>query len=284
MMEHKPMTVWDRLDNIIRQELIVPVYQPIISLKDGSTLGFEALSRISAGGLFDNVEDMFFSAEKCGKIWELERVCRRAVLEQIREQKGRFDKMNAKLFINVNPKVLYDEKFQTGFTKEYLKQYEIPVERIVFEITERQQVEDETGFMAAVDHYKSQGYQIAVDDVGSGYSGLNRICNLAPGYMKLDMNLIKNITGNPTKIALLKGLVEFSVNCGTLLIAEGIETQKQMEMLIELGVQYGQGYYLAKPSRQLQSCGGKAKKEILAKSRRDRKQNLYLPGSTASGC
>lgn len=293
MVEYEHLTAGEKLDYIIRQRLIYPVFQPIVSLRDGKTLGFEALSRISVAGLFENVEEMFLCAEEEGKVWGLEQVCRCAVLEYIKEQKGKFDEMDAKLFINVNPKVLYDKKFETGFTKEFIKQYGIPVDRIVIEMTERQQVEDETGFLAVIDHYRMQGYQIAVDDVGSGYSGLNRICNLTPGYIKLDMNLIKGISCNPTKLALLKALVEFSVNSGTLLIAEGIETEKEMEMLIDLGVQYGQGYYLAKPSRLLKSCGGKAHKEIIEKNKQDfiKKsmgingsyiKNMVIPGITVS--
>lgn len=116
----------------------------------------------------------------------LEQVCRRAILRGVYEQKETFDQYDAKLFINVNPKVLRDEKFREGFTREYTKRYGIETERIVFEVTERERVEDEKSFQQAVEHYKMQHYQIAIDDAGSGYSGLNRICSLTPNYIKLD--------------------------------------------------------------------------------------------------
>lgn len=242
----------NQLENIIVNQYITPVFQPIVSLQDGSVLGFEALSRMTQPGVFDNIEELFKCAEDNGLIWQLEQVCRRAVLHEIFCQKETFDQYNGKIFINVNPKVLYDEKFRLGFTKEYTKRYGIDTERIVIEITERERIENETLFQEAVNHYKMQNYQIAIDDLGSGYAGLNRVCNLSPKYIKLDISLIRDIHKNPIKYAIIKGMVEFSHNSGTLLIAEGIETKKELELLIDLGVQYGQGFYLSKPAKELQ--------------------------------
>ena len=256
----------ENLEKIIVNRWIRPVFQPIISLRDGSVLGFEALSRVSQPGLFDNVEEMFQSAEELGCIWMLEQVCRRAILHEVHEQMEALDQYHAKIFINVSPKVLHDEKFREGFTREYTKRYGIDTERIVFEVTERERVEDEQSFRQAIDHYKIQHYQIAIDDVGSGYAGLNRICSLTPGYIKLDNALVRDVYKNPIKYAMIKGMVEFSHNSGILLIAEGIETQKEMEMLTDLGVQYGQGYYLAKPEPRLYFDNRQAVGEILEKN------------------
>ena len=215
----------ENLEKIIVNRWIRPVFQPIISLRDGSVLGFEALSRVSQPGIFDHVEEMFQSAEEQGCIWMLEQVCRRAILHEVHEQKDALDQYRAKVFINVSPKVLHDEKFREGFTKEYTKRYGIDTERIVFEITERERVEGEQSFRQAIDHYKMQHYQIAIDDAGSGYAGLNRICSLTPGYIKLDNELVRDVYKNPIKYAMIKGMVEFSHSSGTMLIAEGIETK-----------------------------------------------------------
>ena len=253
----------ERLARIIEKRLIHPVFQPVVSLRDGKTIGYEALSRVTEEGVFDNIEEMFQCAESCGEIWHLEQVCRRAILASVSRQNEYFEKSGAKLFINVNPKVLYDEKFKAGFTKEYTRRYGIDADRIVIEVTERQRIEDEVGFVEAVNHYKTQNYQIAIDDMGSGYSGLKRVCMLSPNYIKLDMDLIRDVHKNPTKLALIKGLVDFSVNSGTMLIAEGIETKKELEVLISLGVQYGQGFYLGMPEKNLHPCTGKAYQEIL---------------------
>lgn len=260
----------ESLNYILENKLIYPVFQPIISLQSGDVLGFEALSRISQEGLFDNVELMFRFAEQSGNVWMLEQLCRQSILKELSKQKEIFDSYHAKLFMNVNPNVLHDAKFQAGFTKEYTRRYGIDTDRITFEVTEREQIENETSFINAIEHYKSQNYQIAIDDVGSAYAGLNRICNLLPEYIKLDISLVRNVYANSTKYALIKGLVEFSVNSGIYLIAEGIETQKELETLIDLGVQYGQGYFLSRPDLVLHSCSAELRDTI-----RQRSHNAY---------
>lgn len=264
-----------KIETIIVNQWITPVFQPIVSLKDGSVLGFEALSRVSQPGLFDNVEELFRCAEECGCIWMLEQVCRRAILQEISNQKEMLDQYSAKIFINVNPKVLHDGKFREGFTKEYTKRYGIDTDRIVFEVTERERVEDEESFCQAIEHYKSQHYQIAIDDVGSGYAGLNRICNLTPGYIKLDNAMVRDAYRSPIKYAMIKGMVEFSHSSGTLLIAEGIETKKELDLLIELGVQYGQGYYLERPQAKLAFDNRQAVSEIVEKNTANHIHNHY---------
>lgn len=241
----------DELESIIINEDIYPVYQPIVSLKNGSVLGYEALSRINRISLFNNIEELFVTAGKSGILWKLEQVCRRAALKGIFAQKNIFEQENAKLFINVSPKILHDEKFKTGFTREYIGRYGIDSKSIIFEVTEKERVEQEGELEQAVSHYKEQDYQIAIDDMGSGYSNLNLICSLSPHYIKLDIRLIRDIHKNPTQYAIVKGMAECSLNSGIQLIAEGIESEKDMEVLIDLGIQYGQGYYLGCPERKL---------------------------------
>lgn len=261
------------LEEIIVQQAVYPVYQPIVSLQDGRILGYEGLSRVKKDGVFPNVEDMFKAAERTGRIWQLEQVCRKAVLQGIYEQQREFEAGSRQLFLNVNPKVLHDTKFRVGFTGEYLRRFHIDTEKVVFEVTERESVENKRDFENAINHYKEQGYHIAIDDVGSGYAGLNLICSLMPHYIKLDMQLVHNIFQNPVQYAMVKGLVEFSVNSGILLIAEGIETKKELDMLIDLGVQYGQGYYLYRPSSLLQKERQELCKEIKEKNYKKHSKN-----------
>lgn len=269
----KEMEKENQLDNIIVNNDIIPVFQPIISLKDGTVLGFEALSRIRENEVFEDVEELFRYAEKSGRIWQLEQVCRRIILHEIFLQKEQFDSYQGRLFINVSPKVLHDEKFRVGFTREYTRRYGIDTDCIVFEVTERERIEDEAGFQDAINHYKMQNYQIAIDDVGSAYSGLNRICSLSPNYIKLDMSLVREVYKNPLKYAIIKGMVELSHNSGILLIAEGVETKKELDMLIDLGVQYGQGFYLATPSPKLKTCNPGVREEIMQKNNEDHRKH-----------
>ena len=110
-----------------------------------------------------------------------------------------FPPYDAKLFLNVNPSTMHDEKFKTGFTRHFLRNYKITPDNVIFEITERNRVNDVEGFQKSIDHYKNQNYQIAIDDAGAGYSGLNLISDVHPDYIKLDMKLIRNINSDKSE-------------------------------------------------------------------------------------
>ncbi|MHB8062267.1 MAG: EAL domain-containing protein, partial [Ruminiclostridium sp.] len=191
-------------------------------------------------------------AGQCNRLWDLELLCRTKSLEAafLNQDKPVYNK---KLFLNVNPNVMHDIKFRQGFTKEYLSQYGITPENIIFEITERNAVNDMSSFKNTVIHYKEQTYKIAIDDAGAGYSGLNLISDIKPHYIKLDMNLIRNIDTDNIKFALVKSMIELSRMSNIHLVAEGIETQEELSTLINLGVQYGQGYFIQKPKEEMDS-------------------------------
>jgi len=230
------------LDKILEGRFLTPVFQPIVSLLDGKTYGYEALSRICKKEFEMNIEEMFQTAFKCNKSWELETLCRGKALEHsIYMERGK------KLFLNVNCNIIYDNSFREGFTKAYLQKFGLNSNDIIFEITERVSILDTHAFTSAVDHYQKQNYGIAIDDVGAGYSGLNLIANARPDLIKLDMNMIRDVHKDETKQMLIKALSEFGKNAGILVIAEGIETEAELDTLIGLGVGYGQGFFIGCP-------------------------------------
>lgn len=232
----------EKLQEIINKSQISSVFQPIVSLRDGSVLGYEALSRGPKGSELENPEMLFTVAEETKNLWDLERLCRTKALGAMQMSKA-----NATLFLNVNPNIMEDEKFQKGFTKEYLKEFDIDPKKIIFEITERSAITNIKEFKEIIQNYKEQDYKIAIDDAGAGYSGLNLISDVQPHYLKLDMNLIRNIDRDSVKQALVKSMFEFSKITGTFLIAEGIETIGELQTLINIGVHYGQGYFIKRP-------------------------------------
>ena len=237
-----PSELEKQLCNIIENARIKTVFQPVVSLRDGSILGYEALSRGPADTPLQNPDALFGIARQCGKLWDLEQLCRTRALETAFQQDS-----NVKLFLNVDPHIIHDEKFKQGFTKEYLRSYNINSEDIIFEITEKNAVEDVEGFKKAIDNYKGQSYKIAIDDAGAGYSGLNMISDIHPHYIKLDMNLVRSIDGDSFKKSLVKCFCEFCRTSNVFLIAEGIETVDELYTLIDIGVHYGQGYFLQRP-------------------------------------
>ncbi|MDD4263704.1 MAG: GGDEF domain-containing protein [Firmicutes bacterium] len=264
------------LNNITENKQIKTVFQPIISLRNGVLLGYEALSRIIGESEFENTETLFATAKQYNRLWDLELLSRTTALEAAKS--FMIPPFKVKLFINVHPRIMHDKAFKKGFTKECLSKYSIDPSNIIFEITERNVINDMDGFKATIYHYKNQGYKIAIDDVGSGYSGLNLISAVNPNYVKLDMKLIRNINKDNLKGAIVKGMVEFSKVSNVKLIAEGIETYEELETLIELGVQYAQGYFIQKPAEKIHNIRPEVIQTIIEINRKlnqgDRSHNL----------
>ena len=140
---------------------------------------------------------------------------------------------------------MLDRRFKAGFTKEYLERYKADPDSIVFEITEREAVRDSEEFKELVNHYKKQGFKTAIDDVGAGYSGLKRIVDVVPQFIKLDISLIRDIHLNSVSASIVKSMTAFANENGIRLIAEGIETREEQEMenCIKTGEVYSV-YYL----------------------------------------
>lgn len=231
------------LESIIQNGNVSTVYQPIVSLVNGEVIGFEALSRGPENSPLKNPDNLFSAAELHNRSWEMEQLCRVKAIERAVEiPKDKF------LFINVDPHIFKDDKFKKGFTKEFLAQHDMSPECIIFEITEKTCIEDYKSFRAALNNYIDQGYKIAIDDAGSGYSGLKMLTETKPHYVKIDMDLIRNINEDTFKQALLECFVKLSEVTNMNLIAEGIETEKELVTLINLGVYAGQGYFISRPA------------------------------------
>lgn len=178
--------------------------------------------------------------EKClGKLYYL---CRSLAITKVKNELN-----NHKLFINVDARILYDKKFHQGTTSKLLKKCHLDSSSIVFEISQKSAIEDYAIFRSILENYQCQLYTIAIDDVGSGYSGLNLLAQISPQFIKIDIGLIKNIDTDFTKKSIVKALVGFSKDVKIKTIAEGIEHQGELKELIKLGIDYGQGFYLGHP-------------------------------------
>ena len=137
-------------------------------------------------------------------------------------------------------------------------------------------IENMDSFKSVLNHYRRQGYETALDDVGAGESGLNTLLALNPTYLKLDMEIIRDIEKHHNKRSLVKAFVQFANTSNTILIAEGIETEKELAVLIELGVDYGQGFYLGRPEPQLSPLRADIRKTLSGLLRTPQK-TVYQP-------
>lgn len=230
------------VERIIQTGGIDTVFQAIVSLQKGNIMGYEALSRGPKDSRFERPDLLFAAAEQCGQLWELELLCRSKALEQSKHLPE-----DCKMFINVDPNTLKDPRFEKGLTGGILKQLQVSAESIVFEITERTAVDDYRNFRMLLENYRSQGYQIAIDDTGSGCSGLMMLAETRPQYIKIDMGLIRDIDKDALRQSLIKALCDFSQVADMKVIAEGIETVDELKTLIDIGVPYGQGFLLQRP-------------------------------------
>jgi EAL domain-containing protein (putative c-di-GMP-specific phosphodiesterase class I) len=152
------------------------------------------------------------------------------------------------LFINVDPNIINDDRFKKGATLEMLAAQDFDLGNIIFEITEKNSIDDYKNFRKVLDHYTSQGYKIAIDDTGAGYSGLRLLAETRPQFIKIDMDLVRDIDKDALKQALMKAFYEFSVVMNMKIIVEGIETLDELNALIQIGIPYGQGYLLQRPA------------------------------------
>jgi EAL domain-containing protein (putative c-di-GMP-specific phosphodiesterase class I) len=230
------------LQEVLLEDKLATVFQPIVDLRDNSVLGLEALSRGPEGTALHTPIRLFELAKEADLAFELDRKCRRRALSCARTlPEGK------KLFINVLPSALYDPEFQGESLVTQLRAFGLRPDRIVLEITEGSAIENYGVFAEALGEFTRLGFKIAVDDVGAGYSGLEKIAHLNPNYLKLDRELIKDIDSSYIRREMTRALKAFADKIGSTIIAEGIEREAELKALLELGIEYGQGFLLGRP-------------------------------------
>lgn len=245
-------------DYILKAKNLHVEFQPIFDLKEGKIYGYEGLTRGPLNSPFYSPLELFGFAEKRGQLYETEKLARELSIKRSRL----ITQGNEKLFINISSQVVYDPHFTPGHTMSLLKEFHLSPSDIVFEITERSAIKDFAAFTNALNHYRDQGFKIAIDDAGAGYSSLQAISEIKPDYIKIDRSLISNVHLHEIKYHILEAFVEIAKKMKSTIIAEGIEHKEELEKVIELGIHCGQGYYLAKPQFPITKINKNMKKEI----------------------
>lgn len=238
---------------------IEPHFQPIVDLVSGNVLGYELLSR-GSGALRSPVA-LFEHARRAGRTWELERACRVAALRAIAALPAA-SRARHLFFLNVSPDVLENPLFVAGFTLAALEECGVSQSRIVIEITERVSITDYARFEAVIAHYAGQGFRIALDDFGSGHSGLVTLISSRPHYLKLDMAVTHNVHRDGYKQMIVKSMVALAQNIGAELVAEGVETWGELESLVSYGVRYAQGFLLGHPATAAHPLAGDVRDQL----------------------
>lgn len=219
-----------------------PHFQPIINLHQNIIIGYESLIRGPKGHSLEMPRELFAYAARAGLSNSLEIACRKAALNSY----SRFTN-NALLFINANPNTLYDPNFPRGMTIRDAELAGFPPSQIVIELSEQFPLGDIKKIKNVINQYRKQGFQIALDDLGSAYAGLTIWAELMPDYVKIDRYFIHEIHLSPIKREFVRSIIATARALGAQVIAEGIETESEMRELQRLGVTLAQGYFIGLP-------------------------------------
>ncbi|MFM9914087.1 MAG: GGDEF domain-containing protein [Methylophilaceae bacterium] len=259
---------------LLRSPNLNPLFQPIISMHTAEIIGYEGLIRGPSSSVLHAPPTLFKMARTCGVVDEMEYLCRKALLEAFSKMGGQ-----GKLFLNVSPDVLLRHVIHSNVTVEEIYRLGLKPQQIIIEITENAPTVDYQQLREAVIHYRSLGFEIAIDDLGEGFSGLRLWSELHPDYVKIDMHFIQGINLDPIKLQFVRSIQEIARKAGALVIAEGIENEGELIAVRDIGIAFGQGYHIAKPNAHLSWAIPPEVHTVLAAnslSRQARKSNVTV--------
>lgn len=214
-------------------------FQPIVSATQRKVISYEALVR----GINNEPAGVIFERVNKNNLYRFDQSCRVKAIQ-----------LAAKLFIpcllNINfmPNAVYRPELCIRTTLAAAQEYGFPTERIVFEVTEGEQIDDYEHLHSILTHYNERGFKTAIDDFGAGYAGLNLLAEFQTNIVKIDMALVRDIHKIRSKLAIVHGIFQMCHDLKIDVIAEGIENREEYLALRMLGIEYFQGYYFAKPA------------------------------------
>jgi diguanylate cyclase (GGDEF)-like protein len=230
------------LQEVIEHRLLRPAFQPILDFRAKSYLGYEGLIRGPEGTDLHSPAMLFELARVTGQTEVLERLCREVTFREFATLG-----LPGKLFVNVSAGCLSDPFFLNGDTAKLLQEVGLRPQQIVIEITENQHVSDFSVLRDQLATYRKLGYQIAVDDLGEGFSNLRMWSEVRPEFVKIDRHFINGIADDALKFQLVKAIQEISEASHARIIAEGIETEAEFTTVRDLGIEFGQGFLISRP-------------------------------------
>ncbi|MFN2409191.1 MAG: EAL domain-containing protein [Halomonas sp.] len=213
-------------------------FQPIVDAAARRVIYYEALVRgpngESAGSILAQVTDDL--------LYRFDQACRIKAIE-LASALG----MQERLSINFLPNAVYETEAYIQATLETSRRVGWPTERLNFEITETERVQDRQHMRNIIESYRAMGFTTSLDDFGNGYANLDLLTDLRPDTLKIDRDIVMNCDSNKRRQAILRSLVALADTLGTQLVAEGVETREESRCLLSLGIPVQQGYYFARP-------------------------------------
>lgn len=235
--------MYREIEKIINNKAINTVFQPVFDVQNQSILGYEALTRGPTNSVLHTPDRLFQCATDLGLLSELEILCRDIAIKKF-VQLG----LKGKLFLNISPLVLLDKAHPQGETIKLVELAGLSCHQIVIELSEKYPYPSATMLKEALEKYRHFGFDVAIDDLGAGYSGLKMWSLLRPNIVKVDRYFVENCHQDSFKRKFLTAIFELARSANAEVIVEGIENQQEYTLLRHLGMRYAQGYYLAKPA------------------------------------
>lgn len=236
----------EELRSALREERIIPYFQPIVDCKTGEIFAYESLARIvEADGSTVEAAKFIDTIEKYGLGRELDRVIVRKVIEtnkHIMQTQGK----PKRLFINLSAQEIQGRGI-LGFAEELCNRLEVQPSSIVFELLERDAIGDMTHMGKFLANLRKKGFAFALDDFGSGYNSFHYLRELRFEYVKIDGAFVRNIRNSKIDRALVRNLSRLCQELDILTIGEFVESQDVFDILQEMGVNYAQGFHVAMP-------------------------------------
>lgn len=214
-------------------------FQPIVNTTSQTVYAQEALVRGLEGQ--GGGRHVFENVNKDNR-YRFDQACRVKAIKLAAELN-----IQSKLSINVMPNAVYKPELCIRTTLEAVQIYNFPIERIIFEVTEGEPINDHAHLQDIIQSYQLQGFITAIDDFGAGYAGLNLLSNMQTDLVKLDMALVRNIHNDSVRQTISRGIITVCDDLNITVIAEGIESADELQVLQEMGIELFQRFYFARP-------------------------------------
>ncbi len=227
---------------LIDDRAVIAAFQPVVDLDTEDPLGYEALARTSGRATTMPIAEVFANAKRMGMTREVDWLCRRAALRSVARVPP-----SCLIFLNVSLALLLDPLHDVDQMLLLLDYHKVSPERMVLEVSERDSIADSDRFRTVLGEYRRHGFRFALDDIGEGRSALETLVAATPEFVKVAPRLVRADRGG-VEYAALRAVLSFAEFSGAVVIAEGIETVDDARRVVELGVRYGQGYLIERPS------------------------------------
>jgi EAL domain-containing protein (putative c-di-GMP-specific phosphodiesterase class I)/GGDEF domain-containing protein len=234
-----------QLREVLQSRGLCCVFQPIFGFREGRIIGYEALVRGPEGSLIESPFELFSAAHQAGLAVELNTQCAEKMLRSFAA-----NGLEGSLFLNISPQLIMQRGLEQARVARFLESLDLDPARIVIELTEDYPTIDFRLVHESLMLYRAMGFRVAIDDLGEGFASLRLWSELKPEFVKADKHFVTGIATDPVKLHFLRAIQHIADNCGSLVIAEGLENAEDFRVAKDIGIACGQGFFIGRPAEK----------------------------------